>query len=76
MRKVREVLRLDSERSWVVLTEANDFIWPGPDLRPILGGDASTVAIGFLPPGFMKVLRERLLRLGRERRAIAVTRTQ
>ena len=24
-------LGLDSERSWVVLDEANDFIWPGPD---------------------------------------------
>ena len=27
-------LGLDSDRSWVVLDEANDFIWPGPDLRP------------------------------------------
>ncbi len=25
-------LGLDSERSWVVLSEANRFIWPGPDL--------------------------------------------
>lgn len=24
-------LGLDSERSWVILDEANDFIWPGPD---------------------------------------------
>ena len=29
----KERLGLDSARSWVVLTEANDFIWPGPDLR-------------------------------------------
>ena len=26
-------LRLDDARSWVVLSEANRFIWPGPDLR-------------------------------------------
>jgi hypothetical protein len=32
-------LGLDSDRSWVVLTEANDFIWPGPDLRPAVSGD-------------------------------------
>ncbi len=38
--KVR--LGLDAERSWVVLTEANDFIWPGPDLRPLPGRDPST----------------------------------
>lgn len=26
-------LGLDDEQSWIVLTEANEFIWPGPDLR-------------------------------------------
>jgi len=54
-------LGLDDERSRVMLTEANDFIWPGPDLRPAIADDPSTVALGFLPPGFMKVLRQRLL---------------
>ena len=48
------------ERSWVVIDEANDFIWPGPDLRPAVSGDPSTVAYGMLPPGFMAVLRQRL----------------
>jgi hypothetical protein len=72
----KERLGLDSERSWVVLSEANDFIWPGPDLRPAPGSDPSMVAYGFLPPGFFKVLRERLLRRWRERRATAVRRTQ
>jgi len=27
-------LGLDDDRSWIVLTEANRFAWPGPDLRP------------------------------------------
>ena len=39
----KERLGLDSQRSWVVLSEANDFIWPGPDLRPVPGSDPSTV---------------------------------
>jgi hypothetical protein len=26
-------LRLDGERSWIVLTESNRFAWPGPDIR-------------------------------------------
>jgi len=69
-------LGLDSGRSWVVLTEANDFIWPGPDLRPVPGSDPGTVAYGFLPPGFMRVLRERLERRWRERRPSVVGRTQ
>jgi hypothetical protein len=54
-------LGLDADRSWVVITEANDFIWPGPDLRPAINGNLSSVVYGVLPPGFMRVLRERLL---------------
>jgi hypothetical protein len=72
----KDRLGLDSERSWVVLSEANDFIWPGPDLRPVPGGDPGTVAYGSLPPGFMRVLRERVDRRWRERRARVVRRTQ
>jgi len=72
----KERLGLDSDRSWVVLSEANDFIWPGPDLRPRPGGDAGTVAYGFLPPGFMHVLRERLERRRREKRLKTTTRTE
>jgi hypothetical protein len=69
-------LGLDGERSWVILTEANDFIWPGPDLRPLPGRDPSTVAYGFLPPGFMRTLRERLEQCWRERRPGIVGRTE
>ncbi len=29
-------LGLDDAPSWIVVTETNDFLWPGPDLRPIL----------------------------------------
>ena len=66
----KQRLGLDSERSWVVLSEANDFIWPGPDLRPAVNGDPSSVAYGMLPPGFMKVLRERLVQRRSARLAV------
>jgi hypothetical protein len=56
----KQRLKLDSERSWIVVTEANDFIWPGPDLRPAVVGELNSVAYGFLPPKFMQALRERL----------------
>jgi hypothetical protein len=68
-------LGLDSQRSWVILSEANDFIWPGPDLRLLVSGDQSTVAYGMLPPGFMAVLRERLAQRRRAKLAIT-TRTE
>ena len=32
---VKNRLRLDEERSWIILTESNRFAWPGPDLRPL-----------------------------------------
>lgn len=71
----KQRLSLDSERSWVVLSEANDFIWPGPDLRPAVDGDPSTIAYGMLPPGFMKVLRQRLAQRWREKRVALTMRT-
>ena len=29
----------DGERSWIVISEANAFIWPSPDLRDVPGRD-------------------------------------
>ena len=37
---VKKQLGLDPERSWIVLTETNRFIWPGPDVRPAPGGES------------------------------------
>lgn len=36
---VKRDLGLDRERSWIVTTEVNCFLWPGPDVRPLGGGD-------------------------------------
>lgn len=46
---VKQRLQLDDDRSWVLLTEANRFIWPGPDLRPLTSGNPASVAYGPLP---------------------------
>jgi hypothetical protein len=72
----KQRLGLDAARSWVVLAEANDFVWPGPDLRPAINGDPSSVAYGFLPPGFLRTLRDRLGERLRFRRIAAVRRTE
>jgi hypothetical protein len=72
----KQRLGLDSERSWVVLSEANDFIWPGPDLRPAVNGDLSSVAYGMLPPGFMRVLRARLMQRWRAKLMATTRRTE
>ena len=32
---VKRRLGLDEARSWIVVSEINRFVWPGPDLRPV-----------------------------------------
>lgn len=68
-------LGLDEDRSWIVLTDANRFIWPGPDLRPRIPGDAASVAYGLLPAALFREVRDKLARVVEARLAGAVTRT-
>ena len=68
-------LGLDDDRSWIVLTDANRFIWPGPDLRPRVPGDAASVAYGLLPAALFREVRDGLARAVAARLAGAVTRT-
>ncbi len=72
----KQRLGLDSERSWIVISEANEFVWPGPDLRPIAGGDASTIAYGVLPPRLFAFVRDRFVDRYRQRRAARVRRSE
>lgn len=69
-------LGLDSERSWIILTEANRFVWPGPDLRPARANDPTSVAFGLLPYRLAETVRQRFLALLRVRHAAAVARTE
>jgi hypothetical protein len=69
-------LGLDADRSWIVITEANEFVWPGPDLRPIPGRDASTIAYGPLPPRLFAHVRDRFLERDRREKSAHVKRTE
>ena len=69
-------LGLDSERSWVNLTEANRFIWPGPDLRPAVPDDPESVVYGLLPARFYEQLRARFLAVLKAHRASFVVRDE
>jgi hypothetical protein len=68
-------LGLDDERSWIVLTEANRFVWPGPDLRPARTGDSASVAYGLLPRSLFKEVTTRLADAVAARLARVVTRS-
>jgi hypothetical protein len=73
---VKRRLRLDDQRSWVVLTEANRFIWPGPDLRPAMPGDAASVSYGPLPFGLLEEIRTKFIGAIKARRASVVPRSE
>ena len=72
---VKRRLGLDGERSWIVFGEANKFLWPGPDLRPLHGRDLSSAICGVLPPKLFEILKRRLLDAAKARRTRIVSRT-
>lgn len=51
---------LDGERQWIVVSELNSFLWPGPDLRPLPGHGAASVIMGLLPAKLSAMVNERL----------------
>lgn len=51
---------LDGERQWIVVSELNSFLWPGPDLRPSPGLGPASVIMGLLPANLSAILNERL----------------
>jgi len=53
---VKRHLGLDDDRSWIVVSEGNEFLWPGYDLRRLPNSDRYD--FGFLPPRlFDRVLK-------------------
>lgn len=71
--KVKARLGLDGERSWVVLSEWNEFTWPGPDLRPTASNE---IAYGVMPPGLFNSIREKFMALVNAGGARRVRRTE
>jgi hypothetical protein len=47
---IKRHLGLDDSRSWIVVSEGDQFVWPGYDLRKVRGADRYDY--GFLPPRF------------------------
>ena len=72
--RVKRHLGLDSDRSWIVLNDFNEFIWPGYDLRRI-PARAGRYDYGFLPPAFYAQLVTRALELRRTGEAFTMPRS-
>ena len=69
-------LGLDEARSWVIVSEANQFSWPGPDLRPAKRGDLSSIVYGHIPFGLFETIKKAYVADIRARRTKAVRRTE
>lgn len=58
---LKAYLSLDALPSWIMVNETNDFLWPGPDLRPRPGVTPPRFDYGMLPPRFFAHVRDRIL---------------
>jgi hypothetical protein len=67
-------LGLDDARSWVAVTETNDFLWPGPDLRP-LPGQPGQFVYGRLPARFLTHICDKILEAHLRRKLARVPRS-
>ena len=56
---VKRHLGLDHDRSWIVVSEGNEFLWPGYDLRTVRNADRYDY--GFLPPRYFRQVLEAFL---------------
>lgn len=70
---VKTRLRLDEDRSWIILTESNRFVWPGPDIRPI---ETESGYYGAIPPALFEKVKRRFVALARGRNHVSVGRTE
>lgn len=66
-------LGLDDERSWIITTEVNRFVWPGPDLRPMPGGGYS---YGSLPGAMTRDLVAQVKASAQDKSLLTVTREE
>jgi len=66
--KVKRHLGLDTDASWIVLDEANEFVWPGVDLRPVSRTRPGVWTYGVLPQELFEELRTQLQLVLNQRR--------
>jgi hypothetical protein len=67
---------LDDAPSWIVTTEANAFIWPGPDVRPVPGRVPTTMIYGRIPDDLLQQVASSYLLNRRKQRSRLVPRTE
>jgi hypothetical protein len=70
----KQRLGLDDLPAWIVTDDLNEFVWPGPDIRPIPRKPPGTYAYGLIPAGLYNAVRQRIIEHARARRVQPVRR--
>lgn len=73
---VKRRLKLDDDRSWIILSELNRTPWPNQDTRTIPGSRPETNVYGQLPEALYNMVRDRWLALVDRNLVKVVTRTE
>lgn len=71
---VKKHLGLDRERSWILLTELNGFVWPGPDIRPT--PDSASPLYDALPEWLFRKVQQGIASNAREGKIRITKRTE
>lgn len=73
---IKRSLGLEDQPSWIVTTEANAFLWPGPDIRPVPGRAPTTMIYGRVPNSLLKQVARSYLANRDQQRSRLVPRTE
>jgi hypothetical protein len=68
-------LGLDDIPAWIITTEGNAFIWPGPDIRPIPDRAAGTMTYGEVSRSLLQQVARSYLANRERQRSRLVART-
>jgi hypothetical protein len=66
-------LGMDAERSWIITTEINRFVWPGPDIRALPSGEYS---YGYLPGKLLQLALDQVKTHARKNQLRTVNRDE
>ncbi len=61
---VRRQLGLGDERCWIIASETNSFLWPGPDLRPVRREGDGSPYYGKVPGNLLRQVQELFRQIG------------
>ncbi|WP_374143966.1 hypothetical protein [Sphingomonas sp.] len=61
---VQRQLGLGDDRCWIIASETNSFLWPGPDLRPVRREGDGSPYYGKMPGNLVRQVRELFRQIG------------